>query len=257
MTSNEYSGMMDCFRKTVARDGWTGLYRGMSAPLIAITPIFATYFWGYDLGKQIAGYAEGVEKSKISLPGIIFAGGFSAIPGTMVMVPGDLIKVKLQVETDLARKNNTTPRFKGPLGCARHILATDGIAGFFRGTVLTLFRDVPGSMAYYLGYEVTKKWLTPKDGGLSPLAVITAGGAAGVANWVVAVPPDVIKSRYQTAAPGRYPGGMRQIVSELLRDEGIGALFKGFVPAIARAVPANAACFLGVEVSRKEMDKLF
>jgi len=226
MTSNEYSGMMDCARKTIARDGWTGLYRGMSAPLIAITPIFATYFWGYDLGKQLAGWAEGVDKSKISLGGIIFAGGFSAIPGTMVMVPGDLIKVKLQVETDLARKNNVEPRFKGPLGCARNILATEGPAGFFKGTALTLFRDVPGSMAYYFAYEVTKKWLTPADGTLSVPAVLTAGGAAGIANWTVAVPPDVVKSRYQTAEKGRYPGGMRQVFSELLREEGVGAFFK-------------------------------
>ena len=31
-----------------------GLYRGMSAPLVGVTPIFATCFWGYDMGKLIA-----------------------------------------------------------------------------------------------------------------------------------------------------------------------------------------------------------
>jgi solute carrier family 25 carnitine/acylcarnitine transporter 20/29 len=142
MTSNEYSGMMDCFRKTIARDGVAGLYRGMSAPVIAVTPIFATYFWGFDLGKDIAAKAEGVDRTKVSTWGIVFAGGFSAIPGTMVMVPGDLIKVKLQVESDLARKNGVPPRFKGPLGCARDIFAKEGPRGFFRGTALTLLRWV-------------------------------------------------------------------------------------------------------------------
>lgn len=67
-------------------------------------------------------------------------------------------------------------------------------------------------VAYYTTYEVLKKYLTnlnkPKDGSpakLSPLAIITAGGMSGIANWLVAVPPDVLKSRFQ-ANPQNYPG---------------------------------------------------
>ena len=33
--------------------------------------------------------------------------------------------------------------------------------------------------------------------------------------------------------------------------------YKGLGPAIVRAFPANAACFLGMEVSRKAMNALF
>jgi hypothetical protein len=36
-------------------------------------------------------------------------------------------------------------------------------------------------------------------GKLSPAISLFAGGMAGVSNWLVAVPPDVIKSRFQTA----------------------------------------------------------
>lgn len=49
-----YSGMMDCARKIIAKDGPTGLYRGMSAPLVGITPIYAICFWGYKQGDNIA-----------------------------------------------------------------------------------------------------------------------------------------------------------------------------------------------------------
>ena len=77
--SQEFKGAVDCFRKTVAKDGFLGLYAGMSAPLVAVTPIFAIYFWGFDKGKDIAAWAEGVPKQNISVGGIVFAGGFSAI----------------------------------------------------------------------------------------------------------------------------------------------------------------------------------
>ena len=33
---------------------------------------------------------------------------------------------------------------------------------------------------------------------LSPLRIVVAGGFAGVFNWLVAIPPDVLKSRLQT-----------------------------------------------------------
>ena len=32
---------------------------------------------------------------------------------------------------------------------------------------------------------------------LSPLRIVVAGGFAGVFNWIVAIPPDVLKSRLQ------------------------------------------------------------
>jgi len=258
-TKGEFKGAMDCFRKTVAKDGFVGLYAGMGAPLVAVTPIFAVYFWGFDTGKQIAATVTGVQKKDIGVGGIIFAGGFSAIPGTLVMVPGDLIKVKLQVERN---KPAAEQKFRTPAQCIRMILQEDGPTGLFKGTATTLLRDVPGSVAYYTTYELVKekiKSAMPKrpDGSASPLAIVVAGGLSGVANWLVAVPPDVIKSRFQSAPKGTYPGGMRQVASELLAKEGPGAFFKGLGPALARAFPANAACFLGMELSRKFLDTLF
>lgn len=72
----------------------------------------------------------------------------------------------------------------------------------------------------------------------------------GIFNWVVAIPPDVLKSRYQTAPEGKY-SGLVDVYRHLMKEEGPSALFKGVGPAMLRAFPANAACFLGVEVSRK------
>jgi solute carrier family 25 (mitochondrial carnitine/acylcarnitine transporter), member 20/29 len=38
--------------------------------------------------------------------------------------------------------------------------------------------------------------------------------------------------------------------------EGHGALYKGLGPALIRAFPANAACFLGVEVAKTLLNRL-
>lgn len=80
---------------------------------------------------------------------------------------------------------------------------------------------------------------------------LVAGGAAGIANWAVGMPADVIKSRLQTAPDGTYPRGVRSVLPALIRDEGISALYKGVVPVMLRAFPANAACFIGLEFAMK------
>lgn len=113
------------------------------------------------------------------------------------------------------------------------------------------------SHSYFVAYEIIKKKLTPEGSTqLSLPAVMVAGGAAGIAMWSIAIPPDVIKSRLQTAPDGTYSGFI-DCIRKTVKADGIGALWKGFSPAMARAVPANAATFLGVEVSIQLMNMVW
>ncbi|PIA15893.1 putative mitochondrial carnitine/acylcarnitine carrier protein [Coemansia reversa NRRL 1564] len=255
-TSSEYKSTFDCFRKTLAENGIRGMYRGMAAPLVGATPVFAICFWGYDMGQKIMRSAYNMSPTdKLSTNQILFAGAFSAIPTTAVMAPVERIKCVLQV----ASANGSGTAYKGPADAALSIVRAGGITSLFKGTCATLLRDIPGSVAYFGAYEFIKKALTGNNAGegpISPLAIVTAGGLAGMATWTVAIPPDVLKSRLQTAPEGRY-SGVRQVFVEMMRTEGPGALFRGVGPALLRAFPANAACFLGVEVSLQLMNKVW
>ena len=49
-----YNGMWDCVVQTVKFEGvFKGLYKGMGAPLVGVSPIFALMFLGNDFGKKI------------------------------------------------------------------------------------------------------------------------------------------------------------------------------------------------------------
>jgi len=74
--------------------------------------------------------------------------------------------------------------------------------------------------------------------------------------WAIVIPPDVLKSRLQSAPAGTYKG-LGDCFTNLMKTEGPTALWKGLGPAMLRAFPANAATFVGVEVSRYGMNKLF
>lgn len=125
---------------------------------------------------------------------------------------------------------------------------------------MTLARDGPGSAAYFATYEYLKRRLSPKDaegnatGELSLTAVMTAGGAAGIAMWIPVFPVDTIKSRLQSMEGSPTISG---VIRGVYGNGGIKAFFPGFGPALARAVPANAATFLGVELAHKFMNQTF
>ena len=55
----------------------------------------------------------------------------------------------------------------------------------------------------------------------------------------------VLKSRLQSAPEGVYRGFV-DCARKTIAADGVGALWKGFGPAMARAFPANAATFVGV-----------
>ncbi len=240
-----YTGGLDVVKKTLAKDGVKGMYRGMGPPLVGVTPIFALSFWSYDMGKKLVySFTPSRTNPALSLPELAFAGFFSAVPTTLVAGPAERVKVLLQLQGQGAGG----PVYNGPVDVVRQLYKEGGLRSIWRGSGATLARDGPGSAAYFCAYETAKKALTPPGqdpGELNLLSVLTAGGLAGMAMWSLAIPPDVIKSRYQGAPHGTYSGFL-DCARKTVAKDGVKALFKGFGPAMARAFPANAATFLGV-----------
>lgn len=257
-----YTGAFDVVRKGIARDGLRrGLYAGVSAPLVGVTPMFAVSFWGYDVGKNLVRKFSTVENNQLSVAQVSAAGFFSAIPMTAITAPFERVKVLLQIQGQKQLAPGEKPKYSGGVDVVRQLYKEGGIRSVFRGSTATLARDGPGSAAYFATYEVIKRKLTPVDpvtgkptGNLSLPAITCAGAAAGVAMWIPVFPIDTVKSRLQTMEGKPTVSG---IVSGLYKSGGLKAFFPGFGPAIARAVPANAATFLGVELAHQFMNKTF
>ena len=323
-----YKSAADVVRKTVAREGMArGLYAGVSAPLVGVTPMFMVSFWGYGVGKSIveqwsasssssSSGARGSQNGGLTIPQLATAGFLSAIPMTLITAPFERVKVLLQLQGQKQLAPGEKPRYSGGLDVVRQLYRDGGVRSVFRGSAMTLARDGPGSAAYFATYEFVKRKLTPAstDGEgkgkaeLSLSAVLTAGGLAGIAMWIPVFPVDTVKSRLQSAdlvassplttskseplpsspspsSSSSSPSSPSSTTSKpistpkkpslaaaaassssssssspnptilsTIRDlyrsgGGIRAFFPGFGPALARAVPANAATFLGVEMA--------
>ncbi|CAM9474788.1 unnamed protein product, partial [Hapterophycus canaliculatus] len=242
-TNPEFSGMMDCFRKTMAREGFKGLYKGVEAPLLGAMAHNAGVFFSYGMAKKIVGGGK-----DLTIPQYYAAGSLASIPISIVEAPVDLFKIKLQAEVG-------TGEYAGVLDCGKKIIGTYGIKGAYQGFSAVLLRNFPCFGAYFFCFEGTKQYFT-KPGELPTLPVCFAGGAAaGAGFWGVWYPLETIKTRMQ----GDHVDPSKRLYSGVLdcakktMAEGVGAFYKGFTPSIARAMPVNGAIFTGFTAAQRAL----
>ncbi|MFH4975829.1 hypothetical protein AB6A40_002538 [Gnathostoma spinigerum] len=219
----------------------------MAAPIAGVAPLFAIYFGGCEVGRWLQRTSSSDEMTVLQN---FNAGALAGVFTTVIMVPGERIKCLLQVQSS-GHPAPGTPHYDGPIDVVRKLYKEGGIRSIYRGTAATLLRDIPASGVYLASYEYLKKLFShgASEHSLTPAATLVAGGLAGIANWSVCIPADVMKSRLQIAPEGKYPNGIRSVFRDIMTHEGPQALFKGFTPVMLRAFPANAACFFGYEIA--------
>lgn len=140
---------------------------------------------------------------------------------------------------------------------ARQVLRSEGgVRGLFKGLVPTLAREVPGNALMFGVYEAIKQYFAggPDTSKLGRGSLIVAGGLAGGSFWLSVYPTDVVKSVIQVDdyKNPKFSGSI-DAFRKIVASEGVKGLYKGFGPAMARSVPANAACFLAYEVTRSAL----
>jgi len=250
-----YTNALDCFYKTVKVDGFLGLYKGMSSPLTGVPPLYAIVFGAYGWAKSL--FTKPVGSDVLTVNQIFWAGCVTGVSTTFITTPIELVKARLQIQS------GANKQYSGLFDCGSKIFKAEGLRGLNRGFVATLWRDVPGSGAYFATYELVKRSFIPEGGSAADLKswqLLLAGGSAGVANWLTVFPIDVVKSVIQTDMNNTYAAGHRgmlQCAKSIVANNGIAGLFRGIGPALLRSFPANAACFLAVEKTMQLLNRTF
>ncbi|XP_015513567.1 mitochondrial ornithine transporter 1 [Neodiprion virginianus] len=257
-----YKGMIDCFMKTLKQDGIVrGLYAGTIPALVANVAENSVLFAAYGLCQNAIANLTGVQKVEdLSLLGNAWAGFFAAFFSSLSLCPTELIKCQLQamreVETQKAAPGERV-NFIGPWQLTKQIVRAEGPQGLFRGLLSTIGREMPGYFCFFGGYETTRQLLAKPGQNKEDIGWINtmiAGAAGGVIFWLVIFPADVIKSRIQVQNL-RKP--VYIILKDVVRTEGIGALYNGLKPTLIRTVPATATLFVTYEYSKGLMHKYF
>lgn len=171
-----------------------------------------------------------------------FVGGcFGGLLQTSVLTPTDVVKCRMQADA----------RFKNSLHVVRDTLRGQGVAGLYRGNMITVIREVPSYGCYFLVYDALKAHLHGAGFGEWPASFL-AGGFSGSITWAMVYPVDVVKSIVQTAPEGTDTR-MASVVRDIVKRHGPRYFFRGFLTACVRAFPVNGVIFPTYELSLKLM----
>jgi hypothetical protein len=205
-----------------------------------------------------------------SLSSKIVSGCATGIIGSAIATPIDVMRVRTSVESGRVCPETSGLRglrfatglckgrevqFRGAIDCFRLLVHEGGLAGLWRGWAPTCARAAALSGAQLASYDHSKvlllRWgfFEHEGTGLHFVCALLAGVVAATA----CNPADVLKSRMMvsstSAARGRDGGGkgggstrlsMLAITGSLLRQHGVLGLYKGWVPAVSRAIVSQS-----------------
>lgn len=234
------TGTLAALNHIARREGPAGLYRGLDVALLMAVPSTVLYYTVYD---DMLERLEAAGGGKILSP--ITSGASARIIATIFMAPLELVRTRVQAErassssgdtlAGMLRGRQAESRGLGGLPLAQvgravsNVVREEGFLALWRGVGTTMWRDVPFSMIYWLGYENLKDRLgcgrlypgdrrdSSGDGGGSAvrggpgdqrasadylMRSFVAGAMSGVVASLLTHPFDVVKTQQQIEVQG-------------------------------------------------------
>ncbi|GAB4815601.1 hypothetical protein N2152v2_002647, partial [Parachlorella kessleri] len=182
----------------------------------------------------------------------LLAGGIAGAVSRSAVAPLERLKILMQIQ-------GNEKIYKNSLQGVKHMWQTDGLKGLFKGNGLNCIRIFPNSAIKFLCYEqITRKMSHVSldqggDGQLTPGLRLMAGAMAGIVGMSATYPMDMVRGRITiqegTNAPYR---GMVHATASIVRNEGLFALWRGWVPSVIGVVPYMGLNF-GVYETAKDL----
>ncbi|KAI6382883.1 Mitochondrial 2-oxodicarboxylate carrier 2 [Pyricularia grisea] len=233
--ADSYNGTLDCFRKIIKNEGFSRLYRGITAPILMEAPKRATKFAANDEWGKFYRNAFGQEKMTQGLS--VLTGASAGATESFVVVPFELIKIRLQDKVSASKYN-------GPVDVLLKTVKNEGILALYTGLESTMWRHILWNAGYFGCIYQVRQLLPKAETKKGQMASdIVAGSVGGTVGTILNTPMDVVKSRIQntTKVAGVTPkyNWAWPALGTVMREEGFAALYKGFLPKVLRLGPGG------------------
>lgn len=238
-----FKGIVDCTQWIMKNEGFAAFWRSNFTNCIRYFPTQALNFSFKGQVKSIAAFKPTKTDSYITKLSKNIAAGGMAGGGSLLFVYS-LDYARTRLANDMKGKGGER-QFTGIVDVYRKTLATDGIAGLYRGFVIS-FIGIFIYRGFYFGLYDT---VMPILGENTPVYVRFAVGwivtvTAGLASY----PIDTIRRRMMmTSGTGAKYNGSLDCAVQIMKGEGVTSFFKGAGANILRGV-AGAGVLAGFDV---------
>lgn len=252
-TSSGTTSAGQVIRDVVKNEGILAFYKGTLPPLVGVGVCVSLQFYGFhECKRQLLKYSN---RTELNLwPQNYIAGACAGLVNTPVTAPVEQLRILSQSSTS----SGGSPL----IATIKSIYRQNGLVhGIYRGTDITLAREVQAYGVWFLSYETLiqkiQLWrgYTRRDQ-ISTAELLGAGALAGNALWISSYPIDVIKSNIQSdkfGSESKFNGSVVKATKTLWRSQGARGFWRGIGPCLVRATPCSAGTFASVELALRLM----
>jgi len=230
-----YKGIVDCFQRTYAEEGMVSLWRGNTANVIRYFPTQALNFAFKDYFKSLFGFKKS-EGYWTWFAGNIASGGAAGASSLLFVYSLDYARTRLANDNKSA-KSGGSRQFNGLVDVYKKTLASDGIAGLYRGFVPSVVGIIVYRGLYFGLYDSIKPVVLvgPLEGNF--LASFLLGWTVTTGAGLASYPLDTIRRRMMMTSGAKvHYKSMFDAASQIVAAEGVKSLFKGAGANILRGV---------------------
>ncbi|XP_050502815.1 mitochondrial 2-oxoglutarate/malate carrier protein [Diabrotica virgifera virgifera] len=242
----EYRSTLHAIQVIVQKEGVFSLYNGLSAGLLRQLTYTGTRLGVYTYLLDNFKSADGTPPGFVGklLMGMV-AGGCGAFVGTPAEV--SLIRMTADGRLPLEERRN----YKNVGDALVRIYREEGLVTLWRGAIPTMGRAVAVNAAQLSTYSQAKQLIVEyvhmRDG--IPLHFVSSM-ISGLITTIVSMPLDIGKTRLQnmkTVNGVPEYKGLVDVLGRVVRNEGLFALWKGFLPYYLRLGPHTVLTFVFLE----------
>jgi solute carrier family 25 (mitochondrial citrate transporter), member 1 len=224
----KYHGMRDCFRSIYQMEGWRALYRGLTPFSFHLVTKYALRFGTYSAIHSRS-------------PNALVAGAVAgAVEAVVVVTPCEVVKTRLQ------QRNSV---YRNTLECLRGVVLNEGPTALLRGVTPTIVRQASNQASnfFVVDWFNRRVWHKRDARHMLPLwQTAVSGIIAGAVGPTLNHPFDVVKSRMMAQNSVYVSNGVSGTLRRIVAEEGIGALYRGFCPRLARVAPGQMVTWMTV-----------
>lgn len=231
----------------ITKEGFFKIYSGLTASLLRQATYSTARFGIYESLKEW--YMESYKVLKPSTAVLLPLSMIAGAAGGLIGNPSDVVNIRMQNDSSLPmeQRRNYRNAFDG----LYRICKEEHVSSLFRGLTPNLVRGVLMTASQVVTYDIAKSLLIDSFN-LDPSKKSTHFSAsllAGLVATTVCSPADVVKTRIMNAKGGSESA--LSILKSAVTNEGVGFMFRGWIPSFIRLGPQTIVTFLVLEQLRK------
>ncbi|KAI0166212.1 mitochondrial oxaloacetate transport protein [Xylariaceae sp. FL1272] len=250
-----YRGPFHGIKVIVGNEGVRGIYRGLGCAYAYQVLLNGCRLSFYEPMRHSLASVLLNDSSKQNLFINMTCGAASGVMGAACGSPFFLIKTRLQSYSPFLPVG-VQHRYRNAIDGMRQIYTAEGVKGLYRGVSAAMIRTALGSSVqlptYFFAKRRLQKHLGMEEG--APLH-LTSSAIAGFVVCCFMHPPDTIMSRLYNQTGNLYKG-VFDCLGKTIRTEGFLAIYKGFIPHLARILPHTILTLSFAEQTNKLMRKV-